>query len=174
MLKLLTTLENLFMRYVPWHSEQELRDALKTIEELRNEITGNVPAGAVAESNADTPNATPETPAGVTENPTIAGASTETIPAVSTVAAAVDSTTPVPSVSESTTPDANASDAVTPVMPLEPETNAPAENAGPVAETVAAIPEKTTVPDVVIADSPHIPEPEYIPFPGSYTPPPAS
>lgn len=98
MLKLLTVLEDVMTRYIPWHSEAELRKALDTIAELRNEISGiQTPA---------------ETTAAEPVNPTNVGsADTVTTPAVSTVAPVADSTTPVPSVIESTMPVANATDA---------------------------------------------------------------
>lgn len=116
MIRVLTALENVFTRYVPWHSEQEMRDALQAITDLKNEIQG---------TNSAPENMTPEP--------------------------------------------------VTQVMPLEPvQTNVPAENATPAVESVSVTTENPSVPDAVTVEPVHIPEPEAVPFPGSYTPPPAA
>lgn len=58
------------------------------------------------------------------------------------------------------------------VMPVEPAT-VPVENVSPAAETVAVTTDTTPAADAATADN-FVPDPEFTPFPGSYTPPPAA
>lgn len=121
MLKLLTTLENLFTKYTPWHSEAEMREALAAVQEIKDEITKVATAPSVE-------------------------------------AAAVTAVEEVPSVVS------QVEEAV------HPTTVPVTETAVPSADVVS----ETTVTPAATAEPVHIPEPEPTPFPGSYTPPPAS
>lgn len=140
MLKLLTTLEALFTKYTPWHSEAEMREALDAIQEVKDEVA-KVAAAPTPEAAAVT--AVEEVPAVVSQveqivDPTVTQAATTVVAAGDSIGTA--RVTDPASVTLNLTSDASAS-----TVPV----NAP--------------------------DAPvHIPEPEPTPFPGSYTPPPAS
>lgn len=136
MLELLNAIENVFRRYIPWHSEAEMLNSLKSIETLRGQLTNPEPITTEDTSITAAPAATLE-PA----HPPVT-------PVDSTAAGAADS---------------NAG------APVTDPANSTQETAAPVSTALA---------DASIAVSPvepvHISEPEWTPFPGSYTPPPAA
>lgn len=79
MLNLLNTLEAVFQKYIPWHSEAEVKDALSAIAELRNEIQGITPQAEQVVETAEkvvepdpTPVTAPTEPEAVAEAPVTA------------------------------------------------------------------------------------------------------
>lgn len=117
MLNLLNTLETVFQKYIPWHSEQEVKDALSAVAELKKELQGDAPQAEQIVETAE--KVVDPTPLAAVSSVTPAEDSTGTAAATTDPANTTVTTTPDAPV---TTVDATVNTAsVAPVHFTEPE-----------------------------------------------------